>query len=90
MPSPKPLLLIAGGPGEVRRRGPNPLLGRALAQAGVAHPSVAYLGVASGDNAAFRLLIGHLLKRAGATTVVIAEDLVAAAMIEQLPTANHH
>jgi len=30
-----------------------------------------------------------LLKRAGATTVVIAEDLVASAMIEQLSTPNH-
>ncbi|MGA2614417.1 MAG: Type 1 glutamine amidotransferase-like domain-containing protein [Spirochaetia bacterium] len=73
MPDQKPsLLLIAGGRSAVRRRGPDPLVARALFQAGVSRPRVAYLGAASGDNAAFRLLIAGLLKKAGAGEVVLA------------------
>ncbi|MGA2762147.1 MAG: Type 1 glutamine amidotransferase-like domain-containing protein [Spirochaetia bacterium] len=67
-----PLFLIAGGRGAARRRGPDPLVAEALAGAGVLHPRVAYVGAASADNAAFRVMIGSLLKRAGAAEVVLA------------------
>jgi len=65
-----PLYLIAGGRDSLRRRGPDPLIAGALELAGVARPQVAYVGVASGDNAAFRVLISGMLKRAGAGAVV--------------------
>jgi cyanophycinase-like exopeptidase len=64
-----PLYLIAGGRDSIHRRGPDPLISGALALGGVPKPQVAYLGVASGDNAAFRVLIGRLLKKAGAGVV---------------------
>ena len=67
-----PLFLIAGGRGSIGRRGPDPLLAQALAGAGVARPRVAYLGAASGDNAAFRVLMGNMLKKAGAGRVILA------------------
>ncbi len=67
-----PMLLIAGGPGQIRRRGPDPLLTRVVRQAGEKKPRIAYVGAASGDNAAFRLLIGRMLTRAGAGEVVLA------------------
>ena len=66
------LFLIAGGRSALRRRGPDPLIAAALAAAGVRAPRVAYLGAASGDNAAFRVLIGGMLKKAGASGVVLA------------------
>jgi peptidase E len=68
----RPILLAAGGRQEIQRRGPNPLLHYALGLAGVAQPTVAYIGAASGDSTPFRLLIGHMLKRAGAKTVLAA------------------
>ncbi len=67
-----PLFLIAGGRGSIGRRGPDPLLAQALAGAGVLRPRVAYLGAASGDNAAFRALIAAMLKKAGAGHVLLA------------------
>jgi len=67
-----PLYLIAGGRGSVRARGPDPLLKEVIQRVGVAKPSVAYVGAASGDNAAFRLMIAKLLQRAGAGTVTLA------------------
>lgn len=67
-----PLFLIAGGRGSIGRRGPDPLLAQALAAAGVPRPRVAYLGAASGDNAAFRVLVGNTLKKAGAGHVILA------------------
>jgi len=67
-----PLFLIAGGRDSLRKRGPDPLISGALALAGVPRPQVAYLGVASGDNAAFRVLIGAMLKKAGAGKVTAA------------------
>lgn len=66
----KPVWLIAGGPGS-RRRGPDPLLARALALAGKPSPSVAYVGAPSGDSRAFYLMIATLLKRAGAGEVTL-------------------
>jgi dipeptidase E len=66
------MFLIAGGPGQIRRRGADPLLQSALRQAGVARPRVAYVGAASGDNPAFRLLIAQMLRKAGSGPVVPA------------------
>ncbi|HUI73077.1 MAG TPA: Type 1 glutamine amidotransferase-like domain-containing protein [Spirochaetia bacterium] len=66
------LFLLAGGRSALRRRGPDVLLVGALASAGLTRPRVAYLGVASGDNAAFRAIIGGMLKKAGAAEVVLA------------------
>jgi len=68
----KPIYLIAGGPGARRARGPDPLIQHVLRDLGVEKPRVAYIGAASGDNAAFLLLISRILKRAGAGTVTLA------------------
>ena len=68
----KPITLIAGGPGARRSRGPDPLIQRVLQDLGVENPRVAYVGAASGDNAAFLLLISRILKRAGAGPVTLA------------------
>jgi peptidase E len=63
----QPTYLIAGG---LRRsRGENLLWSEALASAGKAEPSIAYVGAAAGDSAPFRLLISSYLKRAGAGAV---------------------
>jgi cyanophycinase-like exopeptidase len=67
-----PLYLVAGGRGSIRAKGPDPLLREALQATGVEHPVVAYVGAASGDNAAFRLMIGGMLSRAGAARVTLA------------------
>jgi len=64
--------LLAGNPGARRFHGPDPLLREAIAAAGVPRPRVAYVGAASGDNRAFFLLIGGMLKRAGAGEVALA------------------
>jgi cyanophycinase-like exopeptidase len=67
-----PLYLIAGGRGMERPRGPDPLLQTVVRGTGVQRPKVAYLGAASGDNAAFRLMVGAMLKKAGAGEVSLA------------------
>jgi peptidase E len=73
MPDPRaPLFLIAGGPGQVRRRGADPLLQTVIRHAGVKRPRIAYVGAASGDNPAFRLLIAQMLIKAGAGPVIPA------------------
>jgi cyanophycinase len=66
----KPVWLLAGGPGS-RRRGPDPLIQRALSLAGKPSPSVAYVGAPSGDNRAFFVMIAALLKKAGAGEVTL-------------------
>lgn len=66
-----PIYLLAGGPGS-RHLGRDPLLTRALASSGVAEPSVAYVGAASGDNRAFMAMMGHLLRQCGAREVTLA------------------
>jgi cyanophycinase-like exopeptidase len=66
------MFLIAGGPGQVRRRGADPLLQTVIRQAGVEKPRIAYVGAASRDNPAFRLLIAGMLARAGAGEVRLA------------------
>lgn len=73
MPNPPPpLYLLAGGHPQQPRPGPDPLMQAALRQTGIARPMVAYIGAASGDNAAFRLHIGNLLEQAGAGQVLLA------------------
>jgi peptidase E len=68
--TPKPVLLLAGGAGS-HRRGPDPLMQRALSLAGKPSPSVAYVGAPSGDNRAFFVMIASLLKKAGAGDVTL-------------------
>jgi dipeptidase E len=67
----KPVHLIAGGRGG-RRKGGDPMMAAALRLAGMDRPSVAYVGTASGDNAAFRAMIGGIMKAAGAGPVRLA------------------
>ncbi|HVO39543.1 MAG TPA: Type 1 glutamine amidotransferase-like domain-containing protein [Spirochaetia bacterium] len=67
-----PIYLVAGGRDSMKRRGPDPLLREALQASGVERPRVAYVGAASGDNPAFRLMIGAMLKKAGAAAVALA------------------
>ncbi len=68
----KPILLIGGGRGMERRKGPDPLVAAALGLAGVERPSVAYVGAASGDNAVFRAFLSRLFRKAGAGEVRLA------------------
>jgi cyanophycinase-like exopeptidase len=68
----KPIYLIAGGPGARRARGADPLIRKVFENAGLQEPRVAYVGAASGDNAAFLLFIGNMLKKAGAGQVTLA------------------
>jgi cyanophycinase len=68
----KPVWLLAGGPGS-RRRGPDPLLARALTLAEKTPPSVAYVGAPSGDNRAFFAMLAGELKRAGAGEVTLVK-----------------
>jgi cyanophycinase-like exopeptidase len=67
-----PLYLIASGRGSPRPRGPDPIMEEIVRNTGVTRPSVAYVGAASGDNAAFRLMVGHMLQKAGAGKVILA------------------
>ncbi len=70
--NPKPVYLLAGGRSSIARRGPDPLITAALRQAGMDHPSIAYIGAASGDNPGFRLMMSRLLRGAGAGKVTPA------------------
>jgi peptidase E len=65
----KPVYLLAGGRSSIVRRGPDPLIREALRQGEATGPSVAYIGAASNDNAAFRAMITQLLRKAGAKEV---------------------
>ena len=65
------IFLVAGDPGK-RSRGRDPLLAAILARLGMARPSVAYVGAASGDNRIFFIWIAALLKNAGAGSVRLA------------------
>lgn len=69
---PRPVYLLAGGRPSRSRKGPDPLAGEALMLAGISHPSVAYIGAASGDNAGFRAMLTRLLQKAGAGEVKLA------------------
>jgi peptidase E len=65
------IFLVAGDPGK-RGAGRDPLLSAILAQLGMARPSVAYVGAASGDSRVFFIWIAALLKKAGAGSVRLA------------------
>ena len=67
-----PIFLIAGGRGMKAQKGPDPLLQTVFRRTGMQRPTVAYVGAASGDNAAFRLLITSRLQKAGAGKVTLA------------------
>jgi cyanophycinase-like exopeptidase len=64
-----PIFLIAGGRGERISKGPDPLIQRVFLRAGISRPTVAYMGAASRDNAAFRLFIARRLQKSGAGKV---------------------
>ncbi len=68
---PKPVYLLAGGPGS-RRFGRDPVLGRAIEASGVNEPTIAYIGAASGDNKVFFKMIATFMRRSGAGDVVLA------------------
>jgi cyanophycinase-like exopeptidase len=54
------------------RKGPDPLLQSVFQQTDVRNPAVAYVGVASGDNAEFRLWMAGLMQKSGAGQVTLA------------------
>jgi Peptidase family S51 len=70
MSTPKPVFLLAGGPGG-RGKGPDPLMTEVFASSGVASPTVAYLGSASNDDRKFFGWISPLLSQAGAGSVML-------------------
>ncbi len=63
------VFLLAGGRGGFARR-PDAALAEAVRGTGKARPSIAYVGAASEDSYAFRLVIGRWLKGAGAGAVL--------------------
>ena len=67
-----PIFLIAGGHRMRVEKGPNPLLHAAFRQTGVRRPTVAYVGAASGDDAAFRQANVTRFQEAGAGKVTFA------------------
>jgi len=70
-PGPAPIYLLAGGKGSLRK-GRDPLLTRVLSSCGVPHPSIAYVGAASGDSPPFFSMISDYLRRCGAGRVTLA------------------
>ena len=71
MPTPLPIHLIAGGRGH-RRQGADPLLQQVFAQTGQPAPSIAYVGVASDDDAGFLQWLTALFKSSGSGPVRLA------------------
>ncbi len=67
-----PILLIAGGHGMRVRKGPDPLLQTIIGRTGLLRPTVAYVGAASGDDEAFRIMMARRLQQAGASKVTLA------------------
>jgi cyanophycinase len=65
------IYLLAGGRGSLRTDR-DPLLTRVLASCGVPHPSIAYVGAASGDSQPFFSMISGYLRRCGAGRVTLA------------------
>jgi peptidase E len=70
-PGPAPIYLLGGGP-RSRRVDGDPLLSRVLASCGAAHPSVAYVGAASGDNREFFRMLADYMRDGGAGQVTLA------------------
>jgi cyanophycinase len=68
---PVSIYLMAGGRGSLRTDR-DPLLTRVLASCGVSHPSIAYVGAASGDSQPFFSMISRYLRRCGAGRVTLA------------------
>jgi cyanophycinase-like exopeptidase len=68
---PRPVHLFAGSP-QGRSRGADPVLVAALAETGRPLPSVAYVGVASGDDRDFFRFVTAYLRRSGAGEVRLA------------------
>jgi cyanophycinase-like exopeptidase len=60
--------LIGGGP-RIARKGSDPLLEAAFAEAGEPHPAIAYVGAASDDDRGFFRLLDDLFRRSGASEV---------------------
>lgn len=58
----KPVYLMAGGRG---RKSPGSIITSVLKETGKIKPTIAYVGVASGDNWAFYLMISAMIKKAG-------------------------
>ncbi len=71
MQTAKPVTLLAGGAYH-RRNARDPLLADMLSATGVKRPTVAYVGVASGDDPGFFRLVSRLLEMAGAGSVALA------------------
>ena len=69
--NPASIYLLAGGPGS-RRAHKDPLLAQAIASCGVAEPSIAYVGAASGDDTSFFKMIAGLMRICGAGEVELA------------------
>jgi len=70
-PGPVPIYLLAGGRSSLRKHG-DPLLTRVLASYGVPHPSIAYVGAASGDSQPFFMMISRFLRSSGGGHVTLA------------------
>jgi len=82
MPTPLPIHLIAGGRGH-RRQGADPLLQQVFAQAGQSAPSIAYVGVASDDDAGFLKMLTALFKSSGSGPVRLAPMAARGADLEE-------
>lgn len=68
---PKPIYLLAGGPGS-KRSGPDELLQIMFDEVGIAAPSIAYVGAASDDDPGFFTRLSALFKNSGAGAVTLA------------------
>jgi len=66
-----PIYLLAGGRSSLLKH-KDPLLMRVLASCGLPHPSIAYVGAASGDNRPFFLMISRYLRACGTGHVILA------------------
>ncbi len=69
--APRPIHLIGGGDRSARK-GADPLLEAAFAEAGTPHPSIAYVGAASDDDRTFFRWIADAFRRSGAGEVRLA------------------
>lgn len=73
-----------------KRNRPDPLLQEVVEKCGPAHPGIAYLGSASGDNRDFFGMISVLLKNAGAGEVMLAPTVGARVNLgKTLDILNH-
>jgi len=82
----KPVILIGGGRGHVRK-GPDPLLQAAFLEAGgMRRPSIAYVGAASDDNRDFFKWIASLFREAGSGAVRLAAMADAHADLDEART----